>query len=122
MKYHSFQKKKEKEKIVEISLEFIKYYVSILLHFDSVISLVLSGLIYLELITDFSCLFLKVHPSSLSIDGTLGNFRLRDMSLGEDNCWAWLCDIRNPDVESLIKVEITQLLQSLSLSLSGFVL
>ncbi|XP_050374958.1 uncharacterized protein LOC126792594 [Argentina anserina] len=46
---------------------------------------------------------LKVHPSSLSIEGTLGNFRLRDMSLGEDNCWAWLCDIRNPDVESLIK-------------------
>ncbi|ONI27903.1 hypothetical protein PRUPE_1G110200 [Prunus persica] len=46
---------------------------------------------------------LKVHPSSLSIEGTLGNFRLRDMSLGTDHCWAWLCDIRNPGVESLIK-------------------
>ncbi|KAM1609645.1 hypothetical protein ACFXTN_020154 [Malus domestica] len=46
---------------------------------------------------------LKVHPSSLSIEGTLGNFRLRDMSLGADHCWDWLCDIRNPGVDSLIK-------------------
>ncbi|KAM2018735.1 hypothetical protein ACFX1T_021631 [Malus domestica] len=46
---------------------------------------------------------LKVHPSSLAIEGTLGNFRLRDMSLGTDHCWAWLCDICNPGVESLIK-------------------
>lgn len=46
----------------------------------------------------------KVHPSSLSIDGTLGNFRLCDMSLGTDQCWDWLCDIRNPGVDSLIKV------------------
>ncbi|XP_027330645.1 uncharacterized protein LOC113846496 isoform X2 [Abrus precatorius] len=46
---------------------------------------------------------LKVHPSSLSIDGTLGNFRLRDTSLGTDQCWEWLCDIRNPGVDSLIK-------------------
>ncbi|RXH80093.1 hypothetical protein DVH24_041240 [Malus domestica] len=46
---------------------------------------------------------LKVHPSSLSIEGTLGNFKLHDMSLGTDHCWAWLCDIRNPGVESLIK-------------------
>ncbi|GAB4828173.1 hypothetical protein Ancab_035090 [Ancistrocladus abbreviatus] len=45
----------------------------------------------------------KVHPCSTSIEGTLGNFRLRDMSLGEDHCWSWLCDIRNPGVESLIK-------------------
>ncbi|KAH9684016.1 C2 domain-containing protein [Citrus sinensis] len=46
---------------------------------------------------------LKVHPSSISIEGTLGNFRLCDMSLGTDHCWGWLCDIRNPGVESLIK-------------------
>lgn len=46
---------------------------------------------------------LKVHPSSLSIDGTLGNFRLCDTSLGADQCWDWLCDIRNPGVDSLIK-------------------
>ncbi|GMH18990.1 hypothetical protein Nepgr_020831 [Nepenthes gracilis] len=46
---------------------------------------------------------LKVHPCSISIEGTLGNFRLRDMSLGEDHCWSWLCDIQNPGVESLIK-------------------
>ncbi|KAM7259519.1 hypothetical protein ACFE04_015260 [Oxalis oulophora] len=46
---------------------------------------------------------LKVHPSSLSIEGTLGNLRLHDLSLETDNCWARLCDIRNPGVESLIK-------------------
>ncbi|XVE82332.1 hypothetical protein DITRI_Ditri15bG0139900 [Diplodiscus trichospermus] len=46
---------------------------------------------------------LKVHPASLSIEGTLGNLRLRDMSLGTDNYFGWLCDIRNPGVESLIK-------------------
>lgn len=46
---------------------------------------------------------LKVHPSSLSIEGTLGNFRLCDMCLGTEHCWDWLCDIRNPGVESLIK-------------------
>ncbi|KAK8681959.1 hypothetical protein V6N13_054356 [Hibiscus sabdariffa] len=45
----------------------------------------------------------KVHPTSLSIEGTLGNMRLRDMSLGVDNWLGWLCDIRNPGVESLIK-------------------
>ncbi|XP_044499300.1 uncharacterized protein LOC123220770 isoform X3 [Mangifera indica] len=46
---------------------------------------------------------LKVYPSSISIEGTLGNFRLCDMSLGTDHCYGWLCDIRNPGVESLIK-------------------
>ncbi|XP_019431159.1 PREDICTED: uncharacterized protein LOC109338390 isoform X1 [Lupinus angustifolius] len=46
---------------------------------------------------------LKVHPSSLSIDGTLGNFRLCDTSLGTDQSWDWLCDLRNPGVDSLIK-------------------
>ncbi|GKV06822.1 hypothetical protein SLEP1_g18658 [Rubroshorea leprosula] len=50
---------------------------------------------------------LKVHPGSLSIEGALGNFRLRDMSLAADNCWGWLCDIRNPGVESLIKFKFT---------------
>ncbi|KAK8704101.1 hypothetical protein V6N13_047734 [Hibiscus sabdariffa] len=45
----------------------------------------------------------KVHPTSISIEGTLGNMRLRDMSLGVDNWLGWLCDIRNPGVESLIK-------------------
>ncbi|XP_040944166.1 uncharacterized protein [Gossypium hirsutum] len=46
---------------------------------------------------------LKVRPASLSIEGTLGNMRLRDMTLGTDNWLGWLCDIRNPGVESLIK-------------------
>ncbi|XP_043709636.1 uncharacterized protein LOC122658659 isoform X2 [Telopea speciosissima] len=46
---------------------------------------------------------LKVYPSSFSIDGTLGNFKLCDMSLGADHRWGWLCDIRNQGVESLIK-------------------
>ncbi|KAL9249938.1 Intermembrane lipid transfer protein VPS13-like protein [Drosera capensis] len=46
---------------------------------------------------------LKVHPCSISIEGKLGNLRLQDVSLGNDHCWSWLCDIRNPGVESLIK-------------------
>ncbi|XP_021714350.1 uncharacterized protein LOC110682332 isoform X2 [Chenopodium quinoa] len=46
---------------------------------------------------------LRVHPCSISIEGTLGNLRLRDMSLGVEHCWNWLCDIRNPGAESLIK-------------------
>ena len=53
-----------------------------------------------------NCFVLKVHPSSLAIEGTLGNFRLCDMSLGTEHCWGWLCDIRNPGVESLIKVHV----------------
>lgn len=48
--------------------------------------------------------YFKVQPTSLSIDGTLGNFRLRDMAFEIDHSWGWLCDIRNPGVESLIKV------------------
>ncbi|CAL5058295.1 unnamed protein product [Urochloa decumbens] len=46
---------------------------------------------------------LKVHPSSFSIDGMLGNMRFCDMSLGPDHRWGWLCNIRKPGVESLIK-------------------
>ncbi|PKU86461.1 hypothetical protein MA16_Dca017022 [Dendrobium catenatum] len=46
---------------------------------------------------------LKFHPSSTTIEGTLGNMRLCDMSLGPDHRWGWLCDIRNQAVESLIK-------------------
>ncbi|CAM9004161.1 unnamed protein product [Rhodiola kirilowii] len=46
---------------------------------------------------------LKVYPSSLSIEGTLGNFKLRDLSIEIDNCWNWLCDMQNPGVDSLIK-------------------
>lgn len=55
---------------------------------------------------------IKVHPSSISIEGALGNLRLCDMSLGTDHCWGWLCDIRNPGVESLIKVSCYHLLSS----------
>ncbi|KAK6160946.1 hypothetical protein DH2020_004327 [Rehmannia glutinosa] len=46
---------------------------------------------------------IKVHPSSTSIEGTLGNFRLYDLSLGSDHCWGWLCDLRNQEAESLIQ-------------------
>ncbi|PKA57778.1 hypothetical protein AXF42_Ash015155 [Apostasia shenzhenica] len=46
---------------------------------------------------------LKFYPSSTTIEGTLGNMRLCDMSLGTDHCWGWLCDIRNQGIESLIK-------------------
>ncbi|XP_015161501.1 uncharacterized protein [Solanum tuberosum] len=46
---------------------------------------------------------IKVHPSSTSIEGTLGNFRLCDLTLGSDQRWGWLCDIRNQGAESLIQ-------------------
>uniref|UniRef100_A0A1J3IH98 Putative vacuolar protein sorting-associated protein 13A n=1 Tax=Noccaea caerulescens TaxID=107243 RepID=A0A1J3IH98_NOCCA len=46
---------------------------------------------------------IKIYPSSLSVEGTLGNFKLCDKSLDSGNCWSWLCDIRDPGVESLIK-------------------
>ncbi|KAK9053434.1 hypothetical protein SSX86_030068 [Deinandra increscens subsp. villosa] len=46
---------------------------------------------------------LKVHPGSISVEGTLGNFRLCDISLGPDHCWGWLCDIRNQGADSLIQ-------------------
>ncbi|KAI4344734.1 hypothetical protein L6164_011925 [Bauhinia variegata] len=55
------------------------------------------------LVQESFLLDLKVHPSSVSIEGRLGNFRLRDPSLEADHIWAWLCDIRNPGVDSLIK-------------------
>ncbi|KAK4265962.1 hypothetical protein QN277_026944 [Acacia crassicarpa] len=55
------------------------------------------------LVQESFLLDLKVHPSSLSIEGTLGNFRLCDRSLGTDHSWAWLCDLRNPGTDSLIR-------------------
>lgn len=61
---------------------------------------------YIYVTIYLNCFVLKVHPSSLTIEGTLGNFRLCDMSLGTEHCWGWLCDIRNPGVESLIKVHV----------------
>lgn len=48
----------------------------------------------------------QVHPSCISIDGMVGNMKLRDMTLGPDSRWGWLCDIRHPGTESLIKVYI----------------
>lgn len=57
---------------------------------------------YLKIIIFSSCL--KVHPSSISVEGTLGNLRLCDLSLGSEHYWAWLCDIRNQGAESLIQV------------------
>ncbi|KAL7618287.1 hypothetical protein Lser_V15G01600 [Lactuca serriola] len=46
---------------------------------------------------------LKVHPGSISVEGTLGNFRLCDCSLGTDHVWGWIFDIRNQGAESLIQ-------------------
>ncbi|KAJ3675683.1 hypothetical protein LUZ60_004725 [Juncus effusus] len=46
---------------------------------------------------------LKVHPSSISINGTLGNTRICDMSLGPDHQWGWLCNTKKQGGESLIK-------------------
>ncbi|KAL3639167.1 hypothetical protein CASFOL_017074 [Castilleja foliolosa] len=44
-----------------------------------------------------------VHPSSTSIEGTLGNFRL----CGPHHCWGWPCDLRNHEAESLIQFSFT---------------
>ncbi|XP_057809782.1 uncharacterized protein LOC131024279 [Salvia miltiorrhiza] len=49
----------------------------------------------------------KVHPSSLSIEGTLGNLRVCDLSLGPDHWWGWLCDLRNQEAESLVQFNFT---------------
>ncbi|XP_028786889.1 uncharacterized protein LOC114742843 [Neltuma alba] len=57
------------------------------------------------LVQESFLLDLKVHLSSLSIHGTLGNFRLCDRSFGADHYWAWLCDIRHPGSDSLIKLK-----------------
>ncbi|XP_059076567.1 uncharacterized protein LOC131042467 isoform X2 [Cryptomeria japonica] len=46
---------------------------------------------------------LKVHPSSISIEGMLGNLKICDMSLGPEHWWGWLCDIRDPGSDSLVK-------------------
>nr|XP_043635621.1 uncharacterized protein LOC122606820 [Erigeron canadensis] len=55
------------------------------------------------LVQETFMLDLKVHPGSISVEGTLGNFRLCDCSLGTDHCWGWLCDIRNQGADSLIQ-------------------
>ncbi|KAL8484750.1 hypothetical protein ACS0TY_027161 [Phlomoides rotata] len=46
---------------------------------------------------------IKVHPSSTSIESSLGNLRLCDLSLGPDHCWGWLCDLRNQEADSFIQ-------------------
>ncbi|XP_024982723.1 uncharacterized protein LOC112519038 isoform X5 [Cynara cardunculus var. scolymus] len=55
------------------------------------------------LVQESFLLDLKVHPGSISIEGTLGNFRLCDSSLGMDHRWGWLCDIRNQGDDSLVQ-------------------
>ncbi|MFS7909478.1 putative vacuolar protein sorting-associated protein [Helianthus anomalus] len=55
------------------------------------------------LVQESFVLDLKVHPGSISVEGTLGNFRFCDLSLGTDHCWGWFCDIRNPGADSLIQ-------------------
>ncbi|KAD5802908.1 hypothetical protein E3N88_14268 [Mikania micrantha] len=55
------------------------------------------------LVQESFILDLKVHPGSISVEGTLGNFRFCDVSLGIDHCWGWLCDIRNQQADSLIQ-------------------
>ncbi|KAL8205058.1 hypothetical protein R6Q57_010681 [Mikania cordata] len=55
------------------------------------------------LVQESFVLDLKVHPGSISVESTLGNFRFCDLSLGADHCWGWFCDIRNPGADSLIQ-------------------
>ncbi|XP_078433928.1 calcium-dependent lipid-binding family protein isoform X2 [Wolffia australiana] len=49
---------------------------------------------------------IKVHPNSFYIEGRLGNLRIRDLSPGIEHTWGWLCDLRNQEVESLVKVTL----------------
>ncbi|KAK1391153.1 hypothetical protein POM88_019331 [Heracleum sosnowskyi] len=56
-------------------------------------------------VQESSDLDLKVHPSSISIEGTIGNLRLCDLTPGSEHYWAWLCDIRNQGAEFLIQFE-----------------
>ncbi|CAH1433632.1 unnamed protein product [Lactuca virosa] len=51
---------------------------------------------------------IHVRPGSISVEGTLVNFRLCDCSLGTDHVWGWIFDIRNQGAESLIQVCIYQ--------------
>ncbi|XP_035834787.1 uncharacterized protein LOC110887015 isoform X3 [Helianthus annuus] len=55
------------------------------------------------LVQETFVLNLKVHPGSITVEGTLGNFRLCDVSLGTDHCWGWFCDIRNQGADALIQ-------------------
>ncbi|XP_076932508.1 uncharacterized protein LOC143598077 [Bidens hawaiensis] len=55
------------------------------------------------LVQESFVLDLKVHPGSISVEGTLGNFRFCDLSLGTDHCWGWFCDIRDLGADSLIQ-------------------
>eukprot|EP00250_Pteridium_aquilinum_P021886 c25256_g1_i1 orf=924-13886(-) len=48
---------------------------------------------------------LKVFPGSFGINSTLGNLRVCDMTLGADHQWGWMCDIRDPGCDSLVKLE-----------------
>ncbi|EPS74076.1 hypothetical protein M569_00677, partial [Genlisea aurea] len=50
---------------------------------------------------------IKVHPSSTSVEGTLGNLRLCDLWLGSSHCWGWLCDLRDQVAESLIQFKFS---------------
>ncbi|KAI3512412.1 hypothetical protein L1887_19727 [Cichorium endivia] len=55
------------------------------------------------LVQESFMLGLKLHPGSISVEGTLGNFRLCDCSLGPDHVWGWIFDIRNQGADSLIQ-------------------
>lgn len=46
----------------------------------------------------------QVFPGSFGINSTLGNLRVCDMTLGADHQWGWMCDIRDPGCDSLVKV------------------
>ncbi|KAI5061209.1 hypothetical protein GOP47_0023714 [Adiantum capillus-veneris] len=48
---------------------------------------------------------LRVFPGSFGIHSTLGNLKIRDMTLAADHQWGWMCDIRDSGCDSLVKLD-----------------
>ncbi|MCO5593425.1 hypothetical protein L7F22_047439 [Adiantum nelumboides] len=48
---------------------------------------------------------LRVFPASFGIYSTLGNLKIRDLTLAADHQWGWMCDIRDPGCDSLVKLD-----------------
>ncbi|KAH7429919.1 hypothetical protein KP509_09G071400 [Ceratopteris richardii] len=48
---------------------------------------------------------LRVFPGTFGINITLGNLRIRDLTLDSNHHWAWICDLRDPSSGSLVKFE-----------------
>ncbi|XP_078437793.1 pleckstrin homology (PH) domain-containing protein isoform X2 [Wolffia australiana] len=48
---------------------------------------------------------IKVFPSSFQIKAAVGNLKISDDSLSREHSYFWVCDMRNPDGSSFVKLE-----------------